>query len=181
MASPHELVAHNRDTESIAKHIGADSVIFQTLEDLTDVCAEITRENGRQEPNTFEVGVFCGNYITPVGDDYFQYLEKVRGEGRKLKVMESAREAVVNGFASRKDFQMAANGVRLNELGHVVPAANTEPSMEETINAASRLGPASAEEYSNELYANEESNNSNETPSVRERMDISLHNLADYS
>ena len=61
LASPHELVAHNRDTESIARHIGAESVIFQTLDDLKGACAEIARENGQQEPQNFEVGVFCGS------------------------------------------------------------------------------------------------------------------------
>lgn len=179
LASPNELVAHNRDAESIAKHIGADSVIFQTLDDLTGVCAEISQENGRQGPNNFEVGVFCGNYITPVGDEYFQHLEMVRGEGRKLKVMESAREAVVNGFASSKDFQMAANGVELNPLGHVVPADNGEVSAEQPLNSqASRLGPS--EGGTNQTFTNGE-NDSSESPSVRERMDISLHNFADYS
>ncbi|KAK2764997.1 amidophosphoribosyltransferase [Arachnomyces sp. PD_36] len=172
LASPTELVAHNRDAESIAKHIGADTVIFQTLDDLTSVCAEISHENGRQEPKEFEIGVFCGNYITPVSDGYFQHLEQVRGEGRKLKVVESAREAVVNGFASRKDLQVAANGVKLDNTGQIVPAANEEASAEAPINAqASRLGPA----------PEGHTDNGSESPSVRERMDISLHNLADYS
>lgn len=175
MASPNELVAHNRDAQSIAKHIGADSVIFQTLDDLTGVCAEISRENGQEGPTDFEVGVFNGNYITPVGDEYFQHLEKQRGEGRKIKVMESAREAVVNGIASKKDFEVAANGVTLNPLGHVVPTAKEEA--EQPINSHA----AFAEGQTNQIYTNGENESNSESPSVRERMDISLHNFADYS
>lgn len=179
LASPNEFVAHNRDPAAIAKHIGADTVIFQTLDDLISVCAEVSQEDGRQEPKNFEVGVFSGNYVTPVGDGYFQRLEKARGEGRKLKVIESAREAVVNGFASSKDLQVAANGVKLNTQGNVVPAANEESSTEQPINAqASKLGPSDGR---SEPYTNGENDSSSESPSVRERMDISLHNLADYS
>ena len=117
MASPSELVAHNRDPESVAKHTGADSVIYQTLDDLKGACPEILRENGLAEPDRFEVGVFCGNYITPVSDGYFDHLEKVRGESRKLKVMEIGRKAVVSGVASRQDVQVAANGVNMDRAG----------------------------------------------------------------
>src|SRR5690554_2266501 len=64
LASPLELVAHNRDRHAIAKHIGAEEVIFQTLEDLKAACAELSpRDPATQE---FEVGVFCGKYATPV-------------------------------------------------------------------------------------------------------------------
>ncbi|KAI9375831.1 hypothetical protein BJX61DRAFT_531295 [Aspergillus egyptiacus] len=121
LASPNELVAHNRDSESIAKHIGADSVIYQTLDDLKGACAEIAQENGLEEPRNFEVGVFCGNYITPVSEGYFDHLEKLRGEGRKIKAVDRAKEAVTHGFASEKDFLIAANGVKVAN-GELVPA-----------------------------------------------------------
>ncbi|OJZ86070.1 hypothetical protein ASPFODRAFT_136096 [Aspergillus luchuensis CBS 106.47] len=128
LASPAELVAHNRDTASIAKHIGADSVIYQTLEDLKGACAEIAQENGLSEPRDFEVGVFCGNYITPVSDGYFEHLEKLRGEGRKIKALDRAKEAVTHGFASEKDFRMAANGVKLDGSGNIIPAQDPSES-----------------------------------------------------
>ncbi|KAL4776033.1 hypothetical protein BDW60DRAFT_214152 [Aspergillus nidulans var. acristatus] len=128
LASPNELVAHNRDTETIAKHIGADSVIYQTLEDLKGACAEIAQENGLEHPRNFEVGVFCGNYITPVSEGYFDHLEKIRGEGRKVKAVDRAKEAVTHGFASEKDFQIAANGVKMSSNGDLVPAENPAES-----------------------------------------------------
>ena len=34
LASPSELLAHHRSSEAIAEHIGADAVVYQSLEDL---------------------------------------------------------------------------------------------------------------------------------------------------
>jgi amidophosphoribosyltransferase len=52
-----ELEAHNRDRKAIAKHIGAEEVIYQSLADLKVACAELSpRDPATQE---FEVGVFC--------------------------------------------------------------------------------------------------------------------------
>jgi amidophosphoribosyltransferase len=109
LASSSELIAHHRDAAAIAKYIGADDVIYQTLPDLIEACASLSpRDPATQK---FEVGVFCGKYVTPVDNDYFEHLEQIRGESRKVKVMESAREAVVNGVADQKQIRMAAKGV----------------------------------------------------------------------
>lgn len=118
LASTSELVAHERTPQDIANLIGADAVIYQTLPDLVSACAsESPRGAATQQ---FEVGVFCGKYVTPVGDDYFAHLERVRGETRKMKVMESAVQAVVSGHASRTEFKMATNGVDVDDHGEVV-------------------------------------------------------------
>ncbi|GFF35938.1 amidophosphoribosyltransferase [Aspergillus udagawae] len=165
LASPSELVAHGRDADSIARHIGADSVIFQTLDDLIGACAEITKENGLSEPVNFEVGVFCGNYITPIDDGYFDHLEKIRGEGRKIKAVDRAKEAVTHGFAKEEDYQIAANGVKLDQHGKIIPANYPGESEVPEVGFNQCNKPTTHEE---------------EPPKVKDRMDISIHNIADH-
>lgn len=127
MASTSEMIAHHRDADAIAAHLGADKVIFQTLDDLKAACAEgVVPGVKPREDQDFEVGVFCGKYVTPVDDNYFAYLEQVRGESRKMKMMESAREAVANGSANHQEMQMATNGVEVNGDGKVVPASSSD-------------------------------------------------------
>lgn len=109
LASSSELIAHHRDSTAIAKHIGADDVVFQTLSDLEVACASLSPRDPKTQK--FEIGVFCGKYVTPVDAGYFEHLEKIRGESRKQKVMEKAREAVVNGVANPQQMRMAAKGV----------------------------------------------------------------------
>jgi len=109
LASPMELVAHGRDRHAIAEHIGAEEVIYQSLDDLKAACAELSPRGPNQ---TFEVGVFCGKYVTPVSDGYFEHLERVRGETKKMKVLESAKNAVLMLFA---------NGAVITANGQIIP------------------------------------------------------------
>ena len=74
-----------------------------------------------------------------------------------MKVMESARKAVLSGVASKQDFQVAANGVDVDTNGKVVPAST---------GGARRPEDHDADEV---------------PPQVKDRMDISLHNIGDYS
>lgn len=76
LASSRELIAHERDRHSIAKHINADAVIYQTLPDLEAACAELSPRKNQ----VFEVGVFNGKYVTPVSDSYLQHLDGIRGD-----------------------------------------------------------------------------------------------------
>ncbi|KIW20631.1 amidophosphoribosyltransferase [Exophiala spinifera] len=177
LASPFELVAHNHHgAEAIAKHIGADSVIFQTLADLKAACVDAAREaHSHDAPSDFEVGVFCGSYITPVNQSYFDHLERVRGQTRRLKVMDEARRAVAQGVAGEDQINMATNGAVVTEQGKVVPAANGEARKSAIqVNGSVSFGhdavAGSAQAASQE----------DESPSVRDRMDISLHNLGDF-
>ncbi|KPM35799.1 Amidophosphoribosyltransferase [Neonectria ditissima] len=81
LADPTELVAYQRTTEEIAKHIGADTVIFQDLSDLTAACVEAAE--GKSEIHDFEVGVFSGKYSTEVPEGYFEHLSNLRGNKEK--------------------------------------------------------------------------------------------------
>ena len=70
------MVAYKRDRKAIAASIGADEVIFLTLEDLEAACAELSPRADQH----FEVGVFCGRYVTPVSQGYLENLERTRGK-----------------------------------------------------------------------------------------------------
>lgn len=172
LASPLELVAHNyQGADAIANHIGADSVIYQTLDDLKAACIDAAREaNAVDAPRDFEVGVFCGTYITPVSEDYFEHLERVRGQSRKFKIIDEARRAVAQGTAEEHQIQLATNGAVVTPSGKVVPAINGNVRKQsiQTDVTDSHRGSASS------LGLEEES------PAVRDRMDIALHNLGDF-
>lgn len=79
---PKELVAHGKTRQEIAQHISADEVIFQTLEDLQAACIEAAE--GESTVKGFEVGVFCGEYITDVPEGYFDHLSRLRGKKGKM-------------------------------------------------------------------------------------------------
>lgn len=165
LASPSELIAHNRNPAAIAEHIGADSVVYQSLEDLTAACTDAAYETDTGAPTKFEVGVFCGSYVTPVRDGYFEHLERLRGEGRKLKAMHKAREAVAHGFAANDQIEIATKGLPVREDGHIVPATNGTSHV-----------PTNSSSTEEDRWASQEE----QSPTVSDRMDISLHNFGDY-
>ena len=76
MPSRHELVAYDRDNNSIATAIGADLVIFQTLPDLI---SSVRRFN--PSITTFDCSVFTGEYVTGgVDEAYLTQLGQLRGD-----------------------------------------------------------------------------------------------------
>jgi amidophosphoribosyltransferase len=121
LASSSELIAHARTSQDICQVIGADAVIYQTLPDLEAAC--LTLAPPKTGPERFEVGVFCGKYVTPVHEDYFTHLELIRGERKKAKVIAGARLAVAQGVAGDQDIRIARNGADVDEKGNVVPSA----------------------------------------------------------
>jgi amidophosphoribosyltransferase len=94
LATPQELIAHEKTRQDIARHINADDVIYQDLDDLKAACMEVT-PGGKVKD--FEVGVFCGKYQTEVPAGYFEHLNEVRGKKRKIAEEAAAPAAVGNG------------------------------------------------------------------------------------
>ena len=96
MPSRREFVAHERTIPAIAKEIGADLVIYQTLPDLI---ASVRQLNPAIE--TFDCSVFTGEYITGgVDEAYLNNLEENRADGVKAKDP-SAKGRQVNGINTK--------------------------------------------------------------------------------
>ncbi|KAJ7157021.1 phosphoribosyltransferase-like protein [Mycena crocata] len=90
MPSRTELVAHGRDTGSIASAIGADLVIFQTLPDLIESVRQFNRDI-----TAFDCSVFTGEYVTgDVDEKYLSHLESLRADNARGKAMGIPVEAL---------------------------------------------------------------------------------------
>ena len=80
MPSRKELVGHGRDSEAIARAIGADLVIFQTLPDLVESVRHLN-----PSIKQFDCSVFTGEYITGgVDEEYLRHVESLRGDINSL-------------------------------------------------------------------------------------------------
>ncbi|GKT86962.1 amidophosphoribosyltransferase [Colletotrichum tofieldiae] len=111
LATPNELIAHGRSNSEIAEHIGADEVIYQTLEDLTASCAELSPRDPKTQ--TFEVGVFSGCYVTSIPEGYFERLYEARNSAKKRKAVVASSGPVAHGSA---DSGPAAKTIKTNGL-----------------------------------------------------------------
>ncbi|MGX9418974.1 amidophosphoribosyltransferase [Vibrio sp. RC27] len=79
MPSVHELIAHGRDNDAICKQIGADALIFQTLDDLVDAVGL-----GNKTIKNFETSVFDGEYVTgDIDHAYLDLIEAMRNDDSK--------------------------------------------------------------------------------------------------
>jgi len=77
MPSAHELVAHGRTEEEVARLLGADRLIFQDLEDLIDA----VQKKGKSYVDRFDTSVFNGEYVTgDVTPEYLRQLEASRSD-----------------------------------------------------------------------------------------------------
>jgi amidophosphoribosyltransferase len=70
MPSANELIAHGRDVDDVCDLIGADKLIFQTIEDLV-----LAVNEGNPDIKRFDTSVFDGVYVT--NDIDIAYLEKL--------------------------------------------------------------------------------------------------------
>ncbi len=80
MPAASELIAHGRNEEEIRQLLGADGLIYQTLEDLVDACRERT-----QKVQQFDTSCFSGEYVTGVDQEYLQQLEAKRSDKARQK------------------------------------------------------------------------------------------------
>jgi amidophosphoribosyltransferase len=147
--------------------IGADAVIYQNLEDLKDACASLSPRPNQK----FEVGVFCGKYITPVQEGYFEHLDQLRGTRKKEAEIDSARQAIVAGVADGSAVKAALAAAAASKIN---PRASQEVAQLSALvngtsintNVATTNGGSHHEEQ--------------EDPSPRRAQDISLHNFNDH-
>lgn len=115
MPSRQELVAHDRTEEQIAEYIGADMVIFQTLDNLIESCRKFNTDI-----ETFDCSVFTGKYVTGgVDEAYLSHIQSLREDSAKSK-QNSSRLTVpehgANGWRSNtpKAGEADANGNAAN-------------------------------------------------------------------
>ena len=79
MPSATELIAHGRELEDINASIGADGLIYQSLDDLIEA---VRQEN--PEIKVFETSVFDGEYITgDVDQNYLNHIDALRNDSAK--------------------------------------------------------------------------------------------------
>jgi len=79
MPSANELIAHGRELDDICQLIGADKLIFQTLEDL-----EAAVSIANPDIKAFETSVFNGQYITKdIDQSYLERLDAMRNNESK--------------------------------------------------------------------------------------------------
>ncbi|KAI2634000.1 amidophosphoribosyltransferase-like protein [Xylaria nigripes] len=117
LASPHEMIAHEKSRKEIAQIIGADDLIYQDLDDLKQACADAAPHDGVKE---FEVGVFCGKYQTEIPEGYFDHLDEIRGKKRKANG-EGGLNGVISGEAEITNGVDASKTRRLEVPVAVLP------------------------------------------------------------
>lgn len=107
MPSPTELVAHDRTEAEIAKAIGADLVIFQTLPDLIHSVNQFN-----PSLKQFDCSVFSGEYVTGgVDAEYLTHIDKVRSDNAKRKVASQMTIPASSAASVVGAGEMLGNGV----------------------------------------------------------------------
>jgi len=79
MPSANELVAHGRELDDICQLIGADKLIFQSIEDLVEAVG-----TANPDIKCFDTSVFDGNYVTnDITQGYLEKLDALRNNENK--------------------------------------------------------------------------------------------------
>ncbi|RUM93942.1 MAG: amidophosphoribosyltransferase [Thiothrix sp.] len=79
MPAAEELIAYQRTEKEVGEAIGADCMIYQTLENLINAV-----KRGNKGIDTFDCSVFDGKYVTDVSPDYLDELGRQRSESAKI-------------------------------------------------------------------------------------------------
>lgn len=92
MPTTNELIAGNgRDVESIRKEIGADALVYQTIEGMKEAVGGLNKDIPR-----FDCSCFDGDYVTgDISPAYLEYIEsqrKAAKEAKKKAEKEAAKE-----------------------------------------------------------------------------------------
>jgi len=86
MPAATELVAHGRTDEEVRQFIGADRLIYQTLDDLIK---SVQHDNAKIEQ--FDTSCFSGEYVTgDVTSEYLDRLQEERSDEAKCKALRDA-------------------------------------------------------------------------------------------
>ncbi|KUJ11895.1 amidophosphoribosyltransferase [Mollisia scopiformis] len=112
LATSTELVAYNRDRKSIAASINADELIFLPLEGLEAACAELSPRSKQ----SFEIGVFCGRYVTPVSQGYLEKLEKTQGKPKAIDGSHNGMFVTVGDSVTTRPMVSERSDVSLHNL-----------------------------------------------------------------
>ncbi|KAK4688248.1 amidophosphoribosyltransferase, partial [Tremellales sp. Uapishka_1] len=89
MPTREELIGYGRSVPQIADELGADLVVYNSLESLSESCRLLNPSIHKR----FECSVFDGKYVTPgVDAAYLAHLSKLRNESSKMKKREQLIE-----------------------------------------------------------------------------------------
>ena len=98
MPSANELIAHGRDLDDICQLIGADKLIFQTLDDLKSAVSL-----ANPDIKDFETSVFNGQYITQdIDQDYLEKLDALRNNESKDSTDKNA-DSIIDMYNEGED------------------------------------------------------------------------------
>lgn len=90
MPSANELIAHGRDVDDICSLIGADKLIFQSIEDLVTAVGL-----GNPDIKSFDTSVFNGHYVTnDIDNAYLERLDAMRNNSTKEKSDKNADSVI---------------------------------------------------------------------------------------
>src|SRR5690606_7535615 len=88
MPTQSELIAYGRDTDEVAREIGADGLVYQNLQDLERSIRDLTPARTR-----FESSCFNGCYVTgDIDEAYLEALQRTRGQRAAAGAMSPGKD-----------------------------------------------------------------------------------------